>query len=118
MGRDKLDPVDLMMRGRMDDAAKMYLDTYVEAVEEGDRYIGPHLLSQLHYCVAGKEVAAKEIGRAPEDFTAEVERMVLSELRERGVDVDERMVQDDIAIAKNSIVAARKDSEKVLRQWI
>ena len=107
MERKSRGPVALMLCGKMDDAAKMYLKLYADLVEEGDRFIGPHLLYQLHFCIAGKEPR-----RAPEDSTEEVERMVLHELRKREIDVDERIVTDDIAIAKNTVLAARKSFEK------
>ncbi len=110
-----MDPVDLMLLGRMDEAAKMYLNLYLEAIEEGDRYIGPDLLSKLHFCLAGKET---EFRRVPEDTTLEVEQMVLSELRNRGMGLDEQIVMDDIAIAKNNVVAARENSERLSRRWI
>lgn len=107
MKRKRLGPVDLMMRGRMDEAAEMYLDAYPEVA--GDMFIAPHLLSQLHFCVAGKEP-----GIAPEEATAEVERMVLQKLRERDMNVDKRIVKDDIAIAKDILASSRKRAEKAL----
>ena len=118
MVRDRLDPVDLMMLGRMDEATKMYLDSYVEAAKEGDRYIAPLMLSQLHFCVAGKEATTQKAGRAPEDFTDEVERLVMFELRERGIKMDARVVKEDIAMAKNSIVEDRKHAERESHKWV
>lgn len=113
MGQRKPDPVDLMMMGRFDEAAEKYLSLYAEMLEEGDRFIGPYLLSPLHFCVSGMNPET-----IPEDATEEVERMVLSALRERGVEVDKHIVKEDIAIAKNKIVADRKYSEQVARRWV
>ena len=113
MERDGLDPVDLMLLGETDDAAKMYLNLYAEAVKEEDGFIAPYLLSQLHFCVA-----AKVPGCVPEDSTEEVERMIFAELRKRAINVDKRMVQDQLEIAKNNIVSAKKGSEQELRKWV
>ena len=115
MKRERLDPVDLMMLGKMDEAAKKYLDLYTEMVEEGDRFVTPHILSQLHFCVAG---ANRETWRVPESVSDEVERMVLSELHKRGVEVDERMVKDDIENARNNLVADREYAEKLSQRWV
>lgn len=104
---ERLGPVDLMMHGRMDKAAEMYLDVYPEVA--GDLLIGPHILSQLHLCVAGKEP-----GCAPEDATGEVEEMALRKLRECGADVDERIVKDEVAIARDMILASRERANKAL----
>ncbi len=114
MERERLDPVDLMILGRLDEAAKIYLDTYIEMViEEGDAYIGPHLLSQLHLCVAGKE-----FGRIPEDSTGEVEQMVMHALYKRGLVDKKYIVKQDIQIAREYVVADRKEAEKELRRWV
>jgi hypothetical protein len=115
MKREKLDPVDLMLLGRMDEAAKVYLDLYAKMVAEGDRYATPHILSQLHFCVAG---AGQESCTVPESVTDEVEGMVFSELRKRDIDVDERVVKDDIEIAKNNLTADREYSERLSRRWV
>ena len=115
MERERLDPVDLMMLGRMDEAAEKYLDLYAEMVEEGDRFVTPLILSQLHFCVAG---ADKKTWRIPESVSDEVEWMVLSELRKRGVEVDEPMVKDDIANARNNLVADREYAERLSQRWV
>ncbi len=110
MDRRKHDPVDLMLEGRMNDATKTYLDFYLEALESGDRFIGADLISQLHFSVAGDDP-----GSEPEAVTEAVEQMVMSALRERGIDVDEQVVQvviDDIAIATKGLSAGRKRSEE------
>ena len=110
MDSRKPDPVDLMLEGRMSDATEAYLRLYSEALESGDRFIGADLIVQLHFSVAGDRS-----GSAPEDVTEAVEQMVMSALRERGVDVDEQIVQivdDDIAIAKKGLLAGRKRSER------
>ena len=113
MKREKLDPVDLMLRGEMDAAARIYVKRYTEAVAEGDNFIGPHLLSQLHFCVAGKQS-----GRIPEDSAAVVERMVMEELHKKGIDVDKSNVKIDIETAKNSVESARRNSEGISRRWV
>ena len=115
MKRERLDPVDLMLLGRMDEAAKVYLDLYAKMVAEGDRYVTRHILSQLHFCVSGED---EEYSRVPESVSDEVECMVLGELRKRGIDVDERVVKDDIEIAKNNVVADREYSERLSRRWV
>ena len=105
--RERSGPVDLMMQGRMDEAAKMYLDVYPDVA--GDMFIGPQILSQLHFCVAGKEPR-----RAPEDATGEVEEMALRKLRECGADVDERIVKDEVAMARDIIKESRDRANKAL----
>ena len=105
------DPVDLIMLGKVDEAAKIYLDMYAEAVKEGDGFIGPFLLSQLHFCVAGKES-----GRVPEESADEVSRMVFDKLHEKGIKGKERIVWDEIAIAKEKITADRRESARALKQ--
>ena len=115
MKRHKLDAVDLMMLGKMDEAADKYLDLYAEMVEQGDRFVTPLILSQLHFCVAG---ADKKTWRIPESVSDEVERMVLSELHKRGIEVDERMVKDDIEHARNNVVADREYAERLSQRWV
>ena len=100
-------PVDLMMQGRMDEAAELYLDVYPDVA--GDLLIGPQILSQLHLCVAGKEPRC-----APEDATGEVEEMALRRLRECESDVDERIVKHEIAMARDIIKASRDRANKAL----
>lgn len=115
MKRERLDPVDLMMLGKMDEAAEKYLDLYVEMVEQGDRFVTPLILSQLHFCVAGTD---KKAWRIPESVSDEVERMVLNELHKRGVEVDERTVKDDIENARNNLVADREYAERLSQRWV
>lgn len=105
--RERSGPVALMMQGKMDEAAELYLDVYPEVA--GDLLVGPQILSQLHLCVAGKEPR-----RAPEDATDEVEKMALRKLRECGADVDERIVKDEIAMARDMIIASRERANKAL----
>jgi hypothetical protein len=60
-------------------------------------------------------VAGDDPGSEPEAVTEAVEQMVMSALRERGIDVDEQVVQvviDDIAIATKGLSAGRKRSEE------
>ena len=90
---------------------KMYLNLYAEAVKEEDGFIAPYLLSQLHFCVA-----AEGSGCVPEESTYE-EQMVF-ELRKRDISVDKRIVYDQLEIARNNIVSARKGSEQELRKWV
>lgn len=106
-------PADLMYRGRVDEAAEIYLDLYVESVEIGDRYIGPLALSQLHFCVAGIEN-----GVEPVDATKHVEAMARDRLRESGVEFAEEDVKLDIAIAKSYVMDAKEKREKNLAQWV
>ena len=106
-------PADLMYRGRMDEAAQVYLDVYVESVEIGDRYIGPLALSQLHFCVAGIETDVE-----PADATKRVEAMARDRLRESGVEFVEEDVILDVAIAKSYVLDAKERREKTLSQWV
>ena len=106
-------PADLMRLGRMDEAAQIYLDIYVESVEIGDRYIGPLALSQLHFCVAGIENDLE-----PVDATKRVEAMARDRLRESGVEFVEEDVKLDISIAKSYVLDAKEKREKVLSQWV
>ena len=99
----------------MNEAAKAYLDIYAKMVQEGDRFVTPYILSQLHFCVAG---ADEKSWRSPESVSDEVERMVMSELRDRGVQADERKVKDDVEIARNSVVADRKYAERISQRWV
>jgi hypothetical protein len=39
-------------------------------------------------------------------------------LRKRDIDVDERVVKDDIEIAKNNLTADREYSERLSRRWV
>ena len=110
MTRRKPDPVDLMMMGRMEEAAERYLDLYMNALEIGDRYIGTFLLPKLHFCVAGQNP-----GTDPLSVGDEVEALVRDAIRERGISVDEQFLADDLAIAKLSLEADRKHSERILR---
>ena len=107
MDHKKHDPVDLMLEGRMNDATETYLALYLGALESGDRFIGADLISQLHFSVAGDDP-----GSEPEAVTEVVEQMVMSALRERGIDVDEQVVIDDIVIATKRLSAGRKRSEE------
>ncbi len=107
MTRRKPDPVDLMLMGRMNDATKMYLDFYLESLEIGDRYIGADLVAQMHFSVAGENP-----GTDPESVTNQVEGMVMNALRKRGIDVDNQIVADDLAIAKKALAEGRKRSER------
>ena len=110
---DHKGPADLMHRGRMDEAARIYLDVYVESVEIGDRYIGPLALSQLHFCVAGIDTDVE-----PADATKRVEAMARDRLRESGVEFAEEDVKLDIAIAKSYVLDAKEKREKVMSQWV
>ena len=107
MNGRKPDPVDLMLMGRMKEATKKYLDIYMDALESGDRYIGPDLVAQMHFSVAGQNP-----GTDPESVSDDVERLVKDALLEREIHVDELVVADDLAIAKNILEAGRKRSER------
>ena len=60
MKRERLDPVDLMLLGRMDEAAKVYLDLYVKMVEEGDRS-----LTYSHNCTSAWQARVRNLGTSP-----------------------------------------------------
>ena len=99
-------PVDLMLDGKMDEAAEAYLDLYVEALAEGDRFIGPYLLSPLHSCVASVKG-----GETLDDVSQNVEAMIWEKAGERGVKRNketEMDVSDDISIAREYMAFAAK----------
>ena len=107
MTHRKPDPVDLMLMGRMKEATDKYLGIYMEVLEIGDRYIGPDLVAQMHFSVAGQNP-----GTDPESVTDEVESLVRRAAKERGIIVDEQFLADDFAIAKKSLEVGRKRSER------
>lgn len=103
-------PVDLMLDGKMDEAAEIYLDLYVEALAEGDRFIGPYLLPPLHSCVASVKG-----GETLDDVSKNVEAMIWKKAGERGVKRNketETDVSDDISIAREYMAFAAKGVEE------
>src|SRR5689334_16809274 len=88
------DPVDLMLDGKFEEAAKAYLELYVDALKRGDFAFGPDLLMGMQYCVAG---ITKH-----EPTAREVEIAVKRRLAEHNVKFDKH-VEDDLQIA-NSMV--------------
>ena len=113
MSQKEPDPVDLMLDGKLDEAADKFLQLYMEALEAGDFSVGRDLVAQLHYCLAG----AKDITLArqpPEQLTHEVGEAIFGELKRRGVDVDRHrgVINDDLAIAKEDVQSQRKRAEK------
>ena len=108
------DPVDLMLEGRMHEAAERYLELYVDAVQEGDRSVGADLVAQLHYCIAGdsERVASNSEGRSPEEVTKEVEKVILREFSRRELSFDKGLIADDIAIAVKGLLWQKKRSER------
>ena len=57
-----------------------------------------------------------EAGRVPEESADEVSRMVFDKLHEKGIKGKERIVWDEIAIAKEKITADRRESARALKQ--
>lgn len=114
MSDNQPDPVDLMLEGRMHEAAERYLELYVDAHEEGDRSVGADLVAQLHYCIAGESerVAGDSEGRSPEEVTPEVEEVILREFSRRNLSFDKGLIADDIAIAVQGLLWQRKRAEK------
>ena len=105
---ERTSPVDLMLDGKMDEAAEKYLNMYAKfCLVERDRFIGPYLLSSLHTCVAKIEGV-----KTFDEVSKRVESKIWEKARERGVEVDKELemdVSDDISIAREQIkVAARR----------
>jgi hypothetical protein len=106
-----LDLYDLMLEGKLEEATDTCLRLYVDALEEGDRFIGTHIVTQLHFCIAGMEG-----GRAPLDVSVAVRKAILGELQRRGLDIDTMLVLDDIAIARELILTGKTEAEKSIER--
>ena len=100
-------PADLMFDGKMDEAAERYLHLYGKlCLVRRDRFIGPHLLSPLHTCVAHIKG-----GKTFDEVSKNLESMIWEKARELGVEVDKELemdVSDDISIAREHIKAAAR----------
>ena len=98
---------DLMLDGKMDEAAERYLHLYGKlCLVRRDRFIGPHLLSPLHTCVAHIKG-----GKTFDEVSKNLESMIWEKARELGVEVDKELemdVSDDISIAREHIKAAAR----------
>jgi len=98
---------DLMLDGKMDEAAERYLHLYGKlCLVRRDRFIGPHLLSPLHTCVAHIKG-----GKTLDEVSKNLESMIWEKARELGVEVDKELemdVSDDISIAREHIKAAAR----------
>ncbi len=105
----KPDPVDLMLMGRMEEATKIYLDFYLEALESGDEFIAPELISQLHFSVAGQNP-----GTDPESMSKEVERLVIGALYERRIEIDRQIVTIHLEMAREKLLKDRAWSDKYI----
>lgn len=104
----RADPADLMLDGKMDEAAEIYLDMYAKfCLMNRDRFIGPYILTPLHTCVARIESV-----KTFDEVSKSVKSKIWEKARERGVEVDRELemdVSDDISIAREYIkVAARR----------
>jgi hypothetical protein len=97
------DPVDLMLDGNFDEAAKAYVELYVDALKRNDFAIGPDLLMALQYCVAAMAKHAPA--------TREVELAVKAQLTKRDVKID-RHVKDHLQIANSMVEKARQRAER------
>jgi hypothetical protein len=97
------DPVDLMLDGRFEDAARAYVSLYIDALQRADFAIGPDLLMGLHYCVAGMT------GREPS--SADVEQAVRAQLTARKVKVDRRVL-DQLQVATSMVKKGRQRAER------
>ena len=98
---------DLMLDGKMDEAAERYLHLYGKlCLVRRDRFIGPHLLSPLHTCVAHIKG-----GKTFDEVSKNLESMIWEKARELGVEVDKELemdVSDDISIAREHIKAVAR----------
>ncbi len=106
MEREYLDPVDLMLEGRLKEAEKEYLQLYLDALQGGDHFIGVDLVTQLHFCIARQE------GQPPEDVTSRVREAVLRALDSGRLSVDRRIVEDDLAAARSGVLEGKKRAER------
>ena len=101
------DPMDLMMQGRIPEAAEEYLKLYVKSAKTGDHFLGPIALTQLHYCVAGMTP-----GVLPENATKHVEVMARERLREEGVEIVEENVRLDLSLAENTVLGEKEYADE------
>lgn len=108
---ERLGPIDLMMLGRVDEAAELYLDLYPEVA--GDMFIAPLTMSQLIRIVAHKEKV-----RANEDVLPKVEDTVLRAMEKRGVEIDESLVKYDVGLGMKSLEEDRKHADRMARRWV
>lgn len=111
MERERLGPIELMMLGRVDEAAELYLDLYPEVA--GDMFIAPLTMSQLIRIAAHKEKV-----RANEDLLPKVEDTVLRAMDKRGVEIDKSLVKYDVALGLKSLEEDRKYAERKSRRWV
>jgi len=102
------DPVDLMLDGRFEDAARAYLKLYVDALRRQDFAIGPDLLMGLHYCLAGV--------RRLEPIAPDVDVAVKEELVRHDLKMDKR-VRDQLQTARSMVNKARKRAERSVA-WV
>ena len=100
------DPVDLILRGDLDAAIGQYVGLYLDALRDGDRYIGPDLCAQLLYSVAAKEE------RPAEDAVEQVRALLEGEIRRAELEVDPRLLEDDLEAAKVAVRAAHKRADR------
>ena len=100
------DPIDLVLAGDFDNAIARYVSLYLDALREGDRYIGSDLCGQLLYCVAAKEE------RAAEDAVGEVRALLEREIERAELQVDRRFLEDDLEAARAGILTARERADR------
>ena len=112
------DPVDLMLEGKFQDAAETYLELYVEALTEGDEYVGADLLTQLHHCFAGMrgEPSPQDPRMmqwpSPQDVAQDVREAIFLKFKARNLPIDEIKITDNMAVARESLRSAKKRAER------
>lgn len=111
MENERLGPIDLMMLGRIDEAAKLYLDLYPEVA--GDMFIAPLTMSQLI-----RIAAHKEQGLSNDELLAKVEDTVLREMHMRDIEIDKNVVKRDVAMGMDSLEEDRKYADRMARRWV
>ena len=111
MPRERLGPIELMMLGRVDEAAELYLDLYPEVA--GDMFIAPMTMAQLIRIVAHKEKVP-----ANEDVLPKVEDMALRAMEKRGVEIDKDLLKYDVGLGLQDLEEDRKYAERKSRRWV
>ena len=101
------DPMDMMMQGRIDEAAEEYLKLYVKSAKTDGHFMGPIALTQLHYCVAGMKPGVR-----PENATKHVEAMARERLREEGIEVAEESIRLDLSLAENNVLGEKEYADE------
>ena len=107
------DPVDLIMLGKLEEAADAYIELYINAVQEGHGNMGPDLCAQLLYIAA-----ADEESFPPEGSKARKRVLDLISVRanKRNLEVGSHVFSDHVKAAAEGIRKAKARSEKSIEK--